>query len=56
MRAVCVEGADEERETDREADGDDKREAGCAKAEYPGGHRAESRITSRLRQAKWWDC
>ena len=38
VRAVCVEGADEERETDRKADGDDECEACCAKAKYPRDH------------------
>ena len=38
VRAVCVEGADEERETYRKADGDDECEACCAKAKYPWGH------------------
>jgi hypothetical protein len=38
--AIGVEGADQERETDREADGEDEREAGRAEAEYAGGHDA----------------
>ena len=38
VRAVCVEGADEEGETDGEADGDDEGAAGCAEAKYAGGH------------------
>jgi hypothetical protein len=43
-RAVCVEGADEERETDGEAHGNDERAAGCAEAKYAGGHtRARSK-------------
>ena len=38
MRAVCIEGEDEERKTDRKADGDDEREACCAKAKYTWSH------------------
>lgn len=37
-RAVCVEGAYEEREADGEADGDDERAADRAEAKYSGGH------------------
>jgi len=36
-RAIGVEGADQEREADNEADGDDRREAGCVEAEDAGG-------------------
>lgn len=36
--AICIEGADEERETNREADGDDQGTAGCAQAKDSRRH------------------
>jgi hypothetical protein len=36
--AICIEGADEQRETNREADGDDQGTAGCAKAKDSRRH------------------
>jgi hypothetical protein len=38
MRAVCVEGADEEGKTDCKTDGDDQCAAGRAEAKYPWSH------------------